>query len=91
MLLPPRARAYCTSQRIASEVARSGRTSTGTWYVAPPTRRDFTSMRGRTLSSARRNIARGSLRVLLSMIAKALYTICSAVLFLPPRMITLVK
>jgi hypothetical protein len=29
-LLPGRSRAYCDSQRIASEVARSGRTSTGT-------------------------------------------------------------
>src|ERR671930_465288 len=34
------------SQRIASAVRRSWRTSTGTWYVAPPTRRLFTSTTG---------------------------------------------
>ena len=40
------------SQRIASAVRRSGRTSTGTWYVAPPTRRLFTSTTGFRFDSA---------------------------------------
>ena len=40
------------SQRMASAWPRSGRTSTGTWYVAPPTRRERTSTAGRTLVSA---------------------------------------
>ena len=34
------------SQRMASAVRRSGRTSTGTWSEAPPTRRLFTSSAG---------------------------------------------
>src|SRR5438270_36772 len=32
-----------TSHRSASVVPRAGRSSTGTWYVAPPTRRLLTS------------------------------------------------
>ncbi len=40
------------TQRMASAVRRSGRTSTGTWYVAPPTRRLFTSTTGFTFVSA---------------------------------------
>ena len=39
-------------RHIASAVRRSGRTSTGTWYVAPPTRRLFTSTTGLRLASA---------------------------------------
>ena len=55
-----RPRAYSTSQRIPSASERSGRTSTGTWYVEPPTRRLFTSTRGRTLPSARSHTFNGS-------------------------------
>src|SRR5690606_40267207 len=42
--------AASTNQRIARAVRRDGRTSIGTWYVAPPTRRAFTSTIGRTFS-----------------------------------------
>jgi hypothetical protein len=55
-----RDRAKPTNQRIESEVRRSGRTSTGTWYVEPPTRRDFTSRAGLTLSTACLNSLSGS-------------------------------
>jgi len=48
----PRLRAASMTQRIASAMRRDERTSTGTWYVAPPTRRDFTSTAGATLLSA---------------------------------------
>src|SRR5258708_4898109 len=46
-----RSRAASMTQRIASVWRRVDRTSTGTWYVAPPTRRDFNSTTGFTLSS----------------------------------------
>src|SRR6476659_821645 len=36
-----RLRAASITQRIASARRRDERTSTGTWYVAPPTRSDF--------------------------------------------------
>src|SRR5439155_15220720 len=52
MLLPMRLRAAWTSQRTPSERRRSPRISTGTWYVAPPTRRGLTSMIGVALRSA---------------------------------------
>src|SRR5215213_8911155 len=52
MLLPLRLRAAWTSQRTPSESRRSPRISTGTWYVAPPTRRGLTSMIGVALRSA---------------------------------------
>src|ERR671929_197058 len=52
MLLPPRPRAEPISQRIASDIRRSPLISTGTWYVAPPTRRGFTSMIGVAFRSA---------------------------------------
>src|SRR5262249_9745848 len=45
-------RAASMPQLLASVWRRVERTSTGTWYVAPPTRRDFTSTTGFTLSSA---------------------------------------
>src|ERR1700728_2196388 len=56
-----RCRAYVTSQRRASVVDRDARTSTGPWYVAPPTRRLRTSRVGLTLSSARLSVTTGSL------------------------------
>src|SRR3989304_3595870 len=40
------------SHRKAKETRRSARTSTGTWYVAPPTLRDLTWSTGFTLSTA---------------------------------------
>src|SRR5258706_11468964 len=52
MLLPLRLRADWTSQRTPSDSRRSPRISTGTWYVAPPTRRGLTSMIGVALRSA---------------------------------------
>ena len=51
-MFSPRLRAASITQRIASAMRRDERTSTGTWYVAPPTRRDFTSTAGATLLSA---------------------------------------
>src|SRR5436190_228969 len=48
----PRLREYVRIQRNASDVLRAGPTSTGTWYVEPPTRRDFTSRTGFTFSIA---------------------------------------
>src|SRR5262249_30863172 len=70
-------RAYPTIQRIASVVALRGRTSTGTWYVAPPTRRLFTSSTGRTFSTARLTLPPRSVPVLRSISASASYTIRS--------------
>jgi len=43
-------------QRIARDVRRFGLTSTGTWYVEPPTRRDLTSRAGLTFSRAFLNV-----------------------------------
>src|SRR6476659_6303487 len=68
---------------MASVVARRGRTSIGTWYVAPPTRRLFTSSAGRTFSTARLSVGTGSPLVLRSISLRAWYTICSAVERLP--------
>jgi hypothetical protein len=78
------------TQRIASVWRRLERTSTGTWYVAPPTRRDFTSTIGLTLSSAmvRSSIAWSDGRPVRSAILSiAPYTIRSATDFLPRSMI----
>jgi hypothetical protein len=47
------------------------RTSTGTWQVAPPTRRERTSIAGMTLSSACWKIPIGLDLVLLSMMSSA--------------------
>ena len=52
---------YSRSQRIASAVRRTGRTSTGTWKFAPPTRRLFTSTIGFELASAWLKTSSGSL------------------------------
>ena len=46
MDLPARFREFWTSQRMASVRRRTGRTSIGTWYVWPPTRRGLTSVTG---------------------------------------------
>src|SRR5207247_1111021 len=58
MLLPFRLRAAWTSQRTPSDIRRSPRISTGTWYVAPPTRRGLTSMMGVALRMAASRISR---------------------------------
>jgi hypothetical protein len=68
---------------MASDVRRSGRTSTGTWYVEPPTRRDFTSTAGLTFSMAVLNILSASCFDRSSTAASASYMIVSAVDFLP--------
>ena len=52
MVYSDRLRALSISQRSASAWRRDWRTSTGTWYVAPPTRRERTSTVGLTFSSA---------------------------------------
>ena len=52
MVFSGRLRAASMAQRMASVSRRVARTSTGTWYVAPPTRLDFTSTTGLMLSSA---------------------------------------
>src|SRR6266850_3703578 len=83
MLRSERRRAAVIIQRIASEVRRSGRTSTGTWYVEPPTRRDFTSTAGLTLSMAVLNIFSASCLLRSSTAVIASYMIRSAVDFLP--------
>src|SRR5699024_1252336 len=62
---------------------RPGRTSTGTWYVAPPTRRDRTSSACRTLSRPFLRVMTGSVPVFSRQISIAEYTIRSAVVFLP--------
>ena len=52
MLFPPRFRAYCIKFFIDTLCLRSGRISVGTWNVAPPIRRLFTSTCGVMLSNA---------------------------------------
>src|SRR5687768_5437097 len=52
MLLPLRLRADSISQRMPRLMRRSARTSTGIWYVEPPTRFGLTSMSGIALRSA---------------------------------------
>src|SRR5213594_4216423 len=83
MLRSARRRAAPMTHRIASDVRRSGRTSTGTWYVEPPTRRDFTSTAGFTLSMAVLNIFSASCLLRSSTAIMASYMIRSAVDFLP--------
>src|SRR5262245_7959707 len=91
MLFSGRYRANATSQRMDREVRRSGRTSTGTWYVEPPTRRDFTSRAGLTLSTACLNSLSGSCFARSAMRSSAWYMIPSERLRLPPRIITLMN
>jgi len=83
MLRSARRRAAPMTHRMASDVRRSGRTSTGTWYVEPPTRRDFTSTAGLTLSMAVLNIFSASCLLRSSTAVMASYMIRSAVDFLP--------
>src|SRR5437660_2893199 len=83
MLRSARRRAAPMTHRMASDVRRSGRTSTGTWYVEPPTRRDFTSTAGLTLSMAVLNIFSASCLLRSSTAIMASYMIRSAVDFLP--------
>jgi len=66
MVCPERPFEKFMIHRIAKAFLRSGRTSTGTWYVAPPTRRLFTSTRGRTFSIA---YFKNSERFLISQLA----------------------
>src|SRR6266700_2313337 len=80
-----REREYETIHRSASVVLREARTSTGTWYVAPPTRRLRTSRVGLTLSSARLSVTTGSLPVLSLQPSIAPYTMRSASDRLPLR------
>src|SRR5699024_2845436 len=87
--LSGRGREKVTSQRSARVVDRPGRTSTGTWYVAPPTRRDRTSSAGRTLSRPFLRVMTGSVPVFSRQISIAEYTIRSAVVFLPSTRILL--
>ena len=67
----PRLRAASRSQRIASAVRRTGRTSTGTWKLAPPTRRLFTSTIGREFDSAWVKTSSGSLPPFLAIDSNA--------------------
>src|SRR5256885_4189898 len=83
MLRSERRRAAVIIQRIASDVRRSGRTSTGHWSVEPPTRRDFTSTAGLTLSMAVLNILSASCLLRSSTDVMASYMMRSAVDFLP--------
>src|SRR5689334_13000245 len=73
---------------MPSASERSGRTSTGTWYVEPPTRRLFTSTRGRTFESARSHTFSGSSLARSATMSRAPYTMPSATAFLPSRMTT---
>src|SRR5438445_9782725 len=83
MLRSDRRRAAPMTHRMASDVRRSGRTSTGTGSAAPPTRRDLTSTAGFTLSIADLNILSASCLLRSSTDTRASYMICSAVDFLP--------
>src|SRR5438874_10129225 len=83
MLRSARRRAAPMTHRMASDVRRSGRTSTGTWYVEPPTRRDLTSTAGLTLSMAVLNILSASCLLRSSTDVMASYMMRSAVDFLP--------
>src|SRR5215471_3777765 len=89
--LPPRARAEEISQRMASDCLRSPLISTGTWYVAPPTRLGLTSRSGVALRNARSKTSIGLRRAVLSTLSSAVYTIRSAKLFLPLTMSLFMK
>ena len=84
----PRLRAASRSQRIASATRRTGRTSTGTWKFAPPTRRLFTSTIGFAFCSACVKTSSGSLPPFLLIASNAPYTMRSATDFLPAVMST---
>src|SRR5659263_411998 len=86
MVFSARSRAYPTSQRIESDWRRSGRISIGTWYVAPPTLRDFTSTTGFTFSSAFFMTATGSSFVFSLRTSSDPYTTFSATRAFPSSM-----
>src|SRR5207249_11777404 len=88
MVRSGRFRANPTIHRMESEVRRSGRTSTGTWYVEPPTRRDFTSRAGLTLSTACLNSLSGSCLTRSPISSSASYMMCSERLRFPPVIMT---
>src|SRR6478752_5394253 len=84
MLLPLRLRAAWTSQRTPSDMRRSPRISTGTWYVAPPTRRGLTAMIGVALRIADSRISSPGRPAWASARASAWRRIRSARFCLPP-------
>src|SRR5437667_6525807 len=79
------------SQRIASAVLRSGRTSVGTWYVAPPTRRERTSISGDALFIAFLNISSPGWPVRSCAVSIASYIIRCAIDFFPPSISELIN
>src|SRR3954465_4962260 len=83
-------RANSTSQRTASVRARRCGTSTGTWWVAPPTRRERTSSTGVSALIDASSCSIGSLPERSPMIDSASYTMRSAVDFLPSSMTLLI-
>src|SRR5947209_6754010 len=91
MVFSPRSLAYSISQRMASATRRSWRTSTGTWYVAPPTRRLFTSRTGFTLSRAFLKVFSGSSLVRCCTRSSARYATRSATAFSPLRIMSLMN
>ena len=91
MGLPDLAREAAIIQRMANARRRSGRTSVGTWYVAPPTRLGFTSRCGVAFRIAASNTSTGSTPVRSSTISKARYSIRCARDFFPSFISILVK
>src|SRR2546423_8675545 len=91
MVCVPRRLVYPTSQRQSSVTGRGSRTSTGTWYVAPPTRRLRTSRVGFTLSIARLSVTTGSVPVFSRQPSSAPYTMRSASWRLPRMRILLIS
>ena len=68
---------------MLNAIRRSCRTSVGTWYVAPPTRRDLTSIIGVALRTACSKISMPGLWAWFSTSSKAEKTILCAVVCLP--------
>src|SRR3990172_11055329 len=91
MGFPDRARAAPTIQRRAMESRRSGRTSVGTWYVAPPTRRERTSRAGVTLRTACSKTSSPGRFDSRSRRSSAPYTAVCATDFPPPIITLLMK
>ena len=91
MLRSPRLRANPTNQRNANVCWRAGLTSTGTWYVAPPTRRPLTSTDGFKASIASKNAVNSSPSLAIFFnLSIAPYTMFSATSFLPSHITTLI-
>src|SRR3982750_208435 len=91
MVFSRRALEYVTSHRRPSVTARGARTSTGTWYVAPPTRRLRTSRVGFTLSIARLSVTTGSVPDFSRQPSSAPYTMRSANCRFPRSRILLIS